>query len=52
MPKLGTLRSTAVRPEADRIYVILFANPGARIQSGNHVTVEIGACKAEHLVVE
>ncbi len=52
MPKMGTLRSTAVRPEADRIYVILFANPGARIQSGNLVAVTIGAFKAEHLVVE
>ena len=52
MPKMGTLRSTAVRPEAGRIYVILFANPGASIQSGDRVAVEIGAFRAEHLVVE
>lgn len=52
MPKVGPLRSTAVQLERDRIYLVLFANPGARIKAGQRVSVEIGEFKAEHLVVE
>ncbi|MDD5676783.1 MAG: hypothetical protein PHW60_02175 [Kiritimatiellae bacterium] len=52
MPKVGALRSTAIQLERNRIYLVLFANPGSRIKSGHRVTVEIGEFKAEHLIVE
>jgi len=52
MPKVGPLRSTTLHLEPNRVYIILFANPGSRVVSGNRVTVEIGDFKAEHLVVE
>lgn len=50
-PKVGALRNTR-KPQADRNYFILFANPGRYVQKGKSVTVVIGEFKAEHLVVE
>ena len=52
MPKVGALRPSAVKPEAGRIYFILFNNTGDLVQSGNKVTIGIGDFKAEHLAVE
>lgn len=52
MPKVGPLRATAVTPKTGTIYTILFANAGARIKSGDLVTVEISKFRAEHLRVE
>jgi len=50
-PKVGSLRSTR-KPEANRNYFMMFANPAQFIQKGNRVTVVIGDFKAENLVVE
>lgn len=50
-PKIGALRNTR-KPQPDRNYFILFANPGRYVQKGKSVTVVIGDFKAEHLVVE
>jgi hypothetical protein len=50
-PKVGALRNTR-KPQPDRNYFILFANPGRYVQKGKRVTVVIGDFKAEHLVVE
>jgi hypothetical protein len=50
-PKVGALRNTR-KPQPDRNYFILFANPGRYVQKGKQVTVVIGDFKAEHLVVE
>jgi hypothetical protein len=52
MPKVGALRPSAVKPEAGRIYFILFNNTGDLVQSGNKVTIVSGDFKADHLVVE
>ena len=52
MPKVGALRTSAVKPEAGRIYFILFNNTGDLVQPGTRVTIVIGDFKAEHLVVE
>jgi hypothetical protein len=52
MPKVGALRTSAIKPEAGRIYFILFNNTGDLVQSGNKVTIVSGDFKAEHLVVE
>lgn len=52
MPKIGPLRQSAIKPEADKVYFILFANPGKLIKKGSKVTLHIGDSKIEDLVVE
>ncbi len=52
MPKVGPLRSATSRPEKGRIYIILFANPGAQVTTGSRVSVEIGDFTARCLAVE
>ena len=52
MPKVGALRSTAARPVAGVIYTILFANPGLLVKTNDAVTLEIGACRIEHLKMQ
>jgi len=52
--KVGPLRQTNKfgKPKTNRIYFILFANPGRLVEPGQKVTVVIGDFKAEHLTVE
>lgn len=50
-PKVGALRTTR-KPQPDRTYFIMFANPGRHVQKGRMVTVVIGGFRAENLVVE
>ncbi len=50
-PKVGPMRSNA-NPAANRVYFILFTNPGKFVKSGNKVNVVIGDFKAEDLIVE
>jgi len=52
MPKVGALRQTAVQLKKNRIYFVLFSNPGRFIKAGNRVTVTIGDFKTENLIVE
>jgi len=52
MPKMGSLRQKSRQPEADRVYFILFANPGKLVKPGNKVTVVFGDVSIENLVVE
>jgi len=51
-PKVGPMRQTTRRPEAGRMYWLLFANPAKYIKPGNQVTVVVGDYRLEHLVVE
>jgi hypothetical protein len=46
------MRQTTRRPEAGRMYWLLFANPAKYIKPGNQVTVVVGDYRLEHLVVE
>ena len=50
--KLGPLRQTAVKPTANRDYIILFANTGSLVKAGDLVTIVIGDFKVENLTVE
>lgn len=50
-PKTGPMRTTN-KPKVDRNYIILFANPGRHIKSGNMVTVIIDDFKVDNLVVQ
>jgi hypothetical protein len=49
-PKVGSMRQKTRQPIAEKIYFILFANPGV-VKPGGKVTVVIGDFKAENLVV-
>jgi hypothetical protein len=51
-PKVGSLRQRTREPEVDRVYFIVFANPGRLVKAGNKVTVILGDVKVEDLVVE
>ena len=52
--KVGPMRQTlrAGKPIADRIYFMLFSNPGRSIEPGSKVTIVIGDFKVEDLVLE
>ncbi|MDD5706375.1 MAG: hypothetical protein PHR35_10640 [Kiritimatiellae bacterium] len=51
-PKTGSMRQTAAKMEANRIYFMLFANTGRVVKSGSRVTVTVGDFKAENLTVQ
>lgn len=50
--KLGALRGTAVKPQVDRTYIVLFGNTGLVVKPGSKVTVVIGDFKIENFIVE
>jgi hypothetical protein len=52
--KVGPLRQTVRygKPKQDRVYFILFGNPGGFVKPGKKVTVVIGDFRVEDLVVE
>jgi hypothetical protein len=52
MPKIGPLRPTAVKPEPNRVYFILFSNQGELVKKGNTVSIVIGDLRIENLTVE
>ncbi len=51
LTKLGPMRASAVKPKADRNYIVLFGNTQKIIKRGSIVTVVIGDFKAEHMKV-
>ena len=51
MEKIGKLRQSSM-PIADKSYWIAFSNSGRRVRPGDRVDVEIGAFRAQGLVVE
>jgi hypothetical protein len=52
MPKIGSLRQTAVKPVVGRVFTTLFTNPGQTLKSGSKATVVIGECRIENLTVQ
>lgn len=50
MEKLGELRSGAT-PETDRIYFMIFGNPGRLVKPGGSVSVVVGNFRVDGLVV-
>jgi hypothetical protein len=50
--KLGPMKSTAVKPEVNRDYVVLFANSNKVLKPGSRVTVVMGDARLENLTVE
>ena len=51
-PKIGSMRQKTAKPEQNRIYFVIFANPGKIIKHGGKATVVIGDFRAEDLIVE
>jgi len=50
--KLGPMRGTTVKPEANRQYVILFSNVNKMLKKGDKVSVLVGDAKIENLTLE
>ena len=50
-PKVGPLRPRPETPTSDRVYWILFANPGRQVKAGDSVSVVIGDCTIQGLIV-
>jgi hypothetical protein len=51
MENIGELRA-GTTPQTDRIYFMIFGNPGKLVQSGAKVTIVAGAFRIEGLVVD
>ena len=53
-PTIGPLRQTAKfgKPEAGRVYFVLFGNESRLVKAGDRVTVAIGEFRAPDLVVQ
>jgi hypothetical protein len=51
-PKIGPLRQSAQKPEAGKVYFVLFGNTGKVVGAGSKVTVQVGDFCVEDLVVE
>ena len=50
--KLGPLRQTSKRIDENRVYFIMFANPGRSIKKCDIVTVMVGNTSIDNIVVE
>ena len=52
--KVGPLRQTVKygKPKEDRVYFVLFGNPGGFVKPGKKVTIVIGDFRVKDLVVE
>lgn len=51
MENLGELRQKDA-PELNRVYFIMFGNPGKLVKSGSHVSVVVGDFRVDNLVVD
>ena len=51
-PKVGPLRQTTLKPKADKVYFVMFANPGRFVKRGRKVDVFIGDFVAKDIVVQ
>jgi hypothetical protein len=50
MEKVGELRSGSA-PEADRIYFMVFGNPGKLVKPGSRISVVVGNFRADGIIV-
>ena len=51
-PKVGPLRQTTLKPKADKVYFVMFANPGRFVKRGRKVDVFIGDFVAKDIIVQ
>ena len=50
--KAGSMRQTTLKPEAGRIYFILFSNPNRMVKEGGSVSLLIGDFRKDGIVVD
>lgn len=50
--KVGQLRGTGTKPQAGRVYPVIFTSGGGIVKQGSLVTVVLGDFRAEDLIVE
>lgn len=51
-PKVGNLSQASSKPIKDKIYFVMFANPGRLVKVGDEVSVVIGDYKTENITVQ
>lgn len=51
-PKVGSLRNSTMEPVKDKIYYVMFANPGRLISQNDRITVAISDLEIRDLVVQ
>ncbi len=51
-PKIGPLRQIPPESELDKIYFVLFANPGRLVKAGDKVGLEVGGVTVKWIPVE
>lgn len=51
-PKIGPLKQTRAAPIEDRVYVILFANPGDTVRPGGAVSIKLGGLTIDRIVAQ
>lgn len=50
--KIGQLRQNTTKPQAGKVYFVLFSNPGQLVKPGGKVTVIIGDFQVPNLTVQ
>ncbi len=50
--KAGSMRQTTLKPEAGRIYFMLFSNPNRMVKEGSSVSLIIGDFRKDSIVVD
>jgi hypothetical protein len=50
--KAGPMRQSTPKPEAGRIYFILFSNPGGMVKEGSRVSLVIGDFRKDDIIVD
>lgn len=50
--KAGALRQTTLKPEAGRVYFMLFTNPGGMVKEGSRVNLVIGDFRKDDIIVD
>ncbi len=50
--KAGSMRQTTLKPEAGRMYFMLFSNPGRLVREGSRVSLVIGRFQKDGIVVD
>lgn len=50
--KAGSMRQTTLKPEAGRVYFMLFSNPGRLVKEGSRVSLVVGDFRKEGIVVD
>ena len=50
--KAGSMRQTTLKPEAGRVYFMLFSNPGRVVKEGSRVSLVVGRFRKDGVVVD